>query len=82
MKSEIFIHGILQRSGTNLLTQILMLHPDCARPVSKVREDWFIDFSDPLYEYANKLFQKWSASGWPGESYSETNFYSTMGPHC
>lgn len=79
MKSEIFIHGILQRSGTNLLTQILMLHPDCVRPAIKLREDWFLHYSDPLYEYADKLFQKWDTPSWAGEPYSETKFYSTVG---
>ena len=43
----VFIHGILPRSGTNFLWDLLLLHPDCARAREPVNEDLFLDHSDP-----------------------------------
>lgn len=79
MKDSIFIHGILQRSGTNLLNQILLLHPDCLQPTLKVREDWFLHHSDSLYEYSQKLFRVWSNPRWGGEEFPRLKFYSSIG---
>jgi protein-tyrosine sulfotransferase len=55
----IFIHGILPRSGTNYLCELLLLHPDCARAVEPVREDLFLDHSDRLLEFAEAVEAAW-----------------------
>ena len=61
----IFIHGILPRSGTNFLWDLLLLHPDCARPVEPVREDLFLDHSDHLVAFAAAVRAAWDPS-WGG----------------
>lgn len=58
----IFIHGILPRSGTNFLWDLLLLHPDCSRPVEPVREDLFLDHSDHLLAFAAAVRGAWDPS--------------------
>ena len=53
-----FILGILPRSGTNFLYNLLMLHPDCAPP-DPVWEDFLLRHSDLLLEYAQKVAAEW-----------------------
>lgn len=79
MTKLIFVYGILQRSGTNFLNQILLLYPNCIQPVLKIRENWFLHYSDALYKYADQLFQVWSSPRWGGEDYSKAEFYSAIG---
>lgn len=79
MTDLVFIHGILQRSGTNFLNKILLLHPNCVQPRLKIREDWFLHFSEPLYQYVKQLLTVWSNPKWGGESFSGTEFLSTIG---
>lgn len=55
----IFIHGILPRSGTNFLWDLLLLHPDCAPAVEPVREDLFLDHSDHLVSFAESVRGAW-----------------------
>jgi len=57
--SPIFIHGILPRSGTNFLWDLLLLHPHCARPVEPVREDGFLEHSDYLVNFAASVQAAW-----------------------
>ena len=59
----IFIHGILPRSGTNILWDLLLLHPDCAPAVEPVREDLFLDHSDHLVAFARSVRAAWDP-GW------------------
>jgi len=55
----IFIHGILPRSGTNFLWDLLLLHPDCAPAVDPVREDLFLDRSEHLVAFAEAVRGAW-----------------------
>jgi protein-tyrosine sulfotransferase len=55
----IFIHGILPRSGTNYLCDLLLLHPDCARGREPVHEDLFLDHSDHLVAFAHEARNAW-----------------------
>lgn len=55
----IFIHGILPRSGTNFLWDLLLLHPHCAPPRQPVREDLFLDHSDHLISFADEVRAAW-----------------------
>jgi len=55
----IFIHGILQRSGTNFLWDLLLLHPDCAPAREPIREDLFLEHSDHLVTFAETVRGVW-----------------------
>ena len=55
----IFVHGILPRSGTNYLWDLLLLHPDCGRAREPVNEDLFLDHSDPLIHFIGEVRASW-----------------------
>jgi protein-tyrosine sulfotransferase len=55
----IFIHGILARSGTNFLWDLLLLHPDCGRGREPVNEDMFLEHSDHLVAFADEVRASW-----------------------
>lgn len=55
----IFIHGILPRSGTNFLWDLLLLHPDCVPALDPVREDLFLEHSDHLVAFAEAVRESW-----------------------
>ena len=55
----IFIHGILPRSGTNFLWDLLLLHPDCTRGREPVNEDLFLDHSDHLIAFGDAVHASW-----------------------
>lgn len=54
-----FILGILQRSGTNYLFKLLTQHPQCVGP-GPIWEDFFIQYSSILEEYARSVAKKWN----------------------
>lgn len=54
----IFILGILQRSGTNYLNNLLLLHPDVQSP-GLVWEDFFLAHSDLLVQYRESVERRW-----------------------
>jgi protein-tyrosine sulfotransferase len=62
-RDPIFIQGILPRSGTNFLWQLLLLHPDCAPAVEPVHEDLFLDHSEHLVAFARAVRGAWDP-GW------------------
>lgn len=74
-----FLHGILQRSGTNFLNAAILNHPNCVEPKIKVRENYYVDHSDPLWEYADRLFRKWSNPKWGGEPLKRERFFDLIG---
>ncbi|WP_036479493.1 sulfotransferase [Myxosarcina sp. GI1] len=49
----IFILGISQRSGTNFVSDLLALHPDC--DATLIPEDFFMAYADLLIKFANSL---------------------------
>ncbi len=53
-----FILGVQRRSGTNFLSKLLRLHPDCASP-SIVWEDYVLMYSRYLKEYTQGTFAQW-----------------------
>ncbi|MEM7410756.1 MAG: glycosyltransferase [Myxococcota bacterium] len=55
----IFIHGIYPRCGTNLLSRLLRLHPDCSAP-RPVWEDHLLSHSAHLDRYARAVSQDWN----------------------
>jgi protein-tyrosine sulfotransferase len=55
----IFVQGILPRSGTNFLWDLLLLHPDCAPGREPVREDLFLEHSDHLVAFVEEVQAAW-----------------------
>jgi protein-tyrosine sulfotransferase len=55
----IFVHGIMPRSGTNFLWDLLLLHPDCAPARDPVREDLFLDHSGHLTAFVEAVQAAW-----------------------
>lgn len=54
----IFVLGILQRSGTNYLNNLLLLHPD-VKPPGLVWEDFFLAHGDLLAGYMESVQRRW-----------------------
>lgn len=63
----IFIAGITHRSGTNFLSNLLGLHPDCIQP-KKLHEDWFLASSRLLVEYLSRTAEEWNTEWFDVES--------------
>jgi hypothetical protein len=77
--APIFIHGILQRSGTNFLWDLLLLHPDCAPARDPIREDLFLEHSDHLIAFVDAVRGAWDPIwGTFGGDLPE-RFYAAMG---
>lgn len=55
----IFVHGIVPRSGTNFLWQLLLLHPDCSRARDPINEDLFLEHSDHLFNFVKAVRATW-----------------------
>jgi len=60
-RSPIFILGIVQRSGTNFLNNLLLKHPDVRSP-GIVWEDFYLAPADHLNAYASSLQPSWDPS--------------------
>lgn len=56
--TPIFIFGGLGRSGTNFLSDLLCLHPDCV-PAHPLDEDFFHFYGDLLERYVRLTVNKW-----------------------
>jgi hypothetical protein len=75
----IFIHGILPRSGTNFLSDLLLLHPDCAPALDPVREDLFLDRSDGLTRFIDDVQAAWDPSWGSVTGVVRARLYSSLG---
>ena len=75
----IFIHGILPRSGTNFLFDLLLLHPDCARARTAVNEDLFLDHSDHLVSFVHAVRGAWDPKWGPAAPDLPDHFYAALG---
>jgi len=62
-KEPIFIIGIMERSGTNFLCDLLKLDPDCAHVHSPIAEDHLLKRADLLIKYADFLQGLWKIHG-------------------
>ena len=60
--APIFILGILQRSGTNFLYNLLLLHPACGDP-APVWEDFLCHHADLLSIYVDRVSRGWKMDG-------------------
>ncbi|HYO45581.1 MAG TPA: hypothetical protein VEY33_02705, partial [Gemmatimonadota bacterium] len=52
---DVFIHGILPRSGTNYLSRALLCHPQLAASPKRLWEFPHLRKSDPLVAYARSM---------------------------
>jgi hypothetical protein len=59
--SPLFILGILARSGTNYLHDLLALHPDCE--TRRPHEDYLVAHLDILASYVTTVESRWTAEG-------------------
>ena len=55
----IFLLGIMPRSGTNYLRDLLCLHPQCAPARTPISEDFFLEPSDLLLAYTREVRRRW-----------------------
>jgi len=55
----IFILGIMYRSGTNFLHDLVCLHPDCVDG-GFIKEDFLLSYSHLLVDYANFVYSRWN----------------------
>jgi hypothetical protein len=55
----IFILGIMPRSGTNYLRDLLCLHPACAPARAPISEDFLLECSDHLVAYTQAVRDRW-----------------------
>ena len=73
----IFILGIMPRSGTNFLFDLLQMHPDCGKP-GPISEDFMVRYGDPLIQYGKSVFSHWHHA-WGVNSQLELSLYSCLG---
>jgi protein-tyrosine sulfotransferase len=59
LADPIFIQGILPRSGTNFLYDLLLAHPDCRPGRSPISEPLFLDHADILEHFVTKVRRSW-----------------------
>lgn len=63
MSGPIFVLGATPRSGTNLLWDLLRLHPDCAAAREPIWEDALLVHADLLETYADRTADAWHDAG-------------------
>jgi Sulfotransferase family len=59
-QGPIFILGIMQRSGTNWLRDLLLCHPDCYP--ATIQEDFLLANSQLLVRFGSSLYRSWPES--------------------
>lgn len=69
--NPIFILGILERSGTNFLQDLLLLHPDCGAP-APIWEDYLIAYADLLDRYVNFVYRLWEPAWGVDENHKDS----------
>lgn len=60
-RRPIFILGLMQRTGTVFLSDLITLHPDCALP-APIWEDFLLAQADPLIRYAADVIAGWETN--------------------
>ena len=61
----IFILGVMQRSGTNWLRDLLLCHPDCY--AARIPEDFLVANSHLLLRFGSSLYRSWPEN-WNAEA--------------
>ena len=75
----IFIHGILPRSGTNFLWDLLLIHADCTRGRTPVNEDLFLDHSDDLVAFVSTVRGAWDPIWGTFDADTTDRLYAAVG---
>jgi protein-tyrosine sulfotransferase len=75
----IFIHGILPRSGTNFIWDLLLVHPDCSRGREPVNEDLFLEHSDHLTAFVTAVQSAWDPAWGTFAIDAGTRLYESIG---
>lgn len=78
VSSPIFILGILGRSGTNYLHDLLRLHPDCTIREPPIWEDNLLFYAGSLSSYCKTIFSYWK-NGWGLDEEQAHLFYKCIG---
>ena len=60
--SVLFVRGVTQRSGTNFLRDLLLLHPDCVPARAPIWEDFALDDVRLLDVYIERTAARWPES--------------------
>ena len=69
----IFIQGIMARSGTNFLNDLLVIHPDCGSPT--LHEDYLLSHAHWLEHYVQGVIRTWD----PAWGRGEAEVYAALG---
>jgi protein-tyrosine sulfotransferase len=75
----IFIQGILARSGTNFLRDLLCQHPDCIPSRPPISEDLFLDKSNHLVDFIVDVRRWWDPSWGEFDDALVDDFYRSLG---
>jgi hypothetical protein len=75
--SPIFILGIMPRCGTNFLSNLLALHPDCAPPET-VWEDFTVAHANLLKRYSERVARNWNPK-WGVTEKTREEFNASLG---
>jgi len=73
----IFILGIMPRCGTNFLSNLLLLHPDCVAPAT-VWEDYSNAHADLLESYSDHVSSHWNPK-WGVTEQTRMDFDAALG---
>ena len=77
LEQAIFILGIRPRCGTNFLSNLIQLHPECGPP-DPVWEDFLLAGSDVLAQYSDRVFQHWH-QGWGISASTQADLDASLG---
>ena len=73
----VFILGIMPRCGTNFLSNLLILHPECGPP-DPVWEDFLVAHSDLLAQYSDSVAGHWYES-WGISNHDQADLDASLG---
>jgi len=73
----VFILGILPRCGTNFLSNLLLLHPDCGPP-DPVWEDFLVAHFDLLAQYSDAVSGQWDEK-WGTDDETRADLEASLG---
>jgi hypothetical protein len=76
----LWILGILQRSGTNYLRDLMALHPDCCG-VDNPGEDFLVAHADKLQQYVRGVTRDWNRS-WDPRGELREQLTHALGEAC
>jgi protein-tyrosine sulfotransferase len=76
----VWILGILQRSGTNYLRDLIELHPDC-QTADPIGEDFLVANADKLQQYARGVAGDWNPD-WDKDGKLQHELLLSLGEAC